>query len=237
MEITFLIASFLSGVFMFLAPCTLPLVPAFLAFVSGNDRKKVIINTIFFIFGFSLVFILLGSLVSFLGSHLIIFRSFLMKIGGVLIIIFGLYILRVFRLPIFEKNFYFIRFKNIKPGTKSGAFILGSSFAAGWTPCVGPILASILLIAGNAQTVLVGTFLLFIFSLGLSIPFLVTAILSSKIKNIFNIISEHSWVYKIGGFLLIFIGILLITDNFYLLIRFGFNIFSFINYENILNLL
>lgn len=232
-----MISAFLAGVFMFLAPCTLPLVPGFLSFVSAGERKKMIINTLFFILGFSLIFILFGALISFLGTKLVVARYFLSKIGGILIIIFGLYILRVFRLPLFEKTRNIFYFKNLKPGNSGSAFILGVSFATGWTPCVGPILASILLIAGNTGTVLVGTFLLAVFSLGLALPFLITAMLAHRMKNVFSKISENKWVYRLGGALLVFIGILLFTDNFYLLLRFGFNILDFLGYERILNFL
>ncbi|MDQ5883167.1 MAG: cytochrome c-type biosis protein [Patescibacteria group bacterium] len=237
MEIVFLIGAFFAGVFMFVAPCTLPLVPGFLSFVSAGEKKKVILNTLFFILGFSVVFILLGALTSFLGSKLFIVRSVLSKVGGILIIIFGLYILRVFRLPFFERATNIFHFKHLKPGNSGSAFVLGVSFAAGWSPCVGPILASILLIAGNTETVLVGTFLLSVFSLGLALPFLVTAILAHRMKNIFKKISENEWVYKLGGALLIFIGVLLFTDNFYLLIRWGFQALNFFGYEKILNFL
>ena len=237
MEIAFLLSAFFAGVFMFLAPCTLPLVPGFLSFVSAGEKKKVVINTLFFILGFSLVFIMFGALASFLGTKLLIARSVLSKIGGILIIIFGLYILRVFRLPFFERVRNIFHFRHLKPGNSGSAFILGVSFATGWTPCVGPILASILLIAGNTQTVLVGIFLLGIFSLGLALPFLITAILVHRTKNIFSKISEKKWVYKIGGFLLIFIGVLLFTDNFYLLLRWGFQFLNFFGYEKILNFL
>ncbi|MDQ5901572.1 MAG: cytochrome c-type biosis protein [Patescibacteria group bacterium] len=237
MEFAFLVSSFLAGVLMFLAPCTLPLVPGFLSFVGGEDKRKTIVNTLFFILGFSLVFIGFGVLVSFLGESLVIFRNTLSFLGGVLIIFFGLYILRFFRIPLLERSFKIFNFGKLKPHTKSGSFILGVSFASGWTPCVGPILASILLIAANTDTVLVGTFLLFVFSLGLAIPFLVTAILSRRINNIIQRINKNDWVYKIGGLLLVFIGFLLVTNNFYLFTRWGFQLLDFIGYDKILNLL
>ena len=234
MEATFLIAAFLSGVFMFLAPCTLPLVPGFLSFVGGHDRKKTIINSLFFILGFSVVFILFGVLAGLIGQKLVVVRGVLSKVGGVLIIIFGLYILRFFRLPFFVIYISLFHFRNLKPGNSGRAFVLGVSFATGWTPCVGPILASILLIAGNTQTILIGTLLLLVFSLGLAIPFLITAILADRVKNIFSKITKNDWVYKLGGVLLIFIGVLLITDNFYLFLRWGFQLIDFINYSSLL---
>jgi cytochrome c-type biogenesis protein len=237
MEIAFLISAFFAGVFMFLAPCTLPLVPGFLSFVGGDDRNKTIKNTLFFILGFSFVFISFGALVSFLGESLVVFRNTLSFLGGVFIIFFGLYILRLFRLPVFERSFQIFNFRGLKPYTKTGSFILGVSFASGWTPCVGPILASILLIAANTQTVLVGTFLLTVFSFGLALPFIITAILSHRFKNVIEKINKNTWVYKLGGVLLVLIGALLVTNNFYLFTRWGFQFLDFIGYEKILNLL
>lgn len=234
MEPTFVIAAFLAGIFMFVAPCTLPLVPGFLSFVGGGDRRKTIINSLFFILGFSVIFILFGILAGLVGQKIVIVRAVISKIGGVLIIFFGLYILRFFRLPFFERGRSLFHFHHLKPGNSGSAFILGVSFATGWTPCVGPVLASILLIAGNTDTVLTGTLLLTIFSLGLAIPFLVTAVLADRVKNVFSKITKNEWVYKVGGILLILIGVLLITDNFYLFLRWGFQALDFINYESIL---
>lgn len=237
MDAGFIISAFLAGVFMFLAPCTLPLVPGFLSFVGGDEKNKVIKNTLFFIFGFSIVFIFFGILASFAGGFLNEIRNTISFIGGLIIIFFGLYILGLFRFSLFEKNINFSRFFNIKPKTKRGSFILGLSLALGWTPCVGPILASILILASNTETVFLGGFLLFIFSLGLGLPFLLLAFLHNRADGLIKKINKNNFLYKAGGAVLILIGFLLATNNFYLFTRWGFQLLDFIGYEKILNLL
>lgn len=253
MEIAFglIISAFVAGIITFLAPCTLPLVPAYLGFISGVStkdledplkasaaRKKIIINGVFFILGFSIIFISFGVLAGFLGQSLATSRDILSKIGGILIILFGLFMLGVFKIPALsvDKRIKIPSFLTI--GKPTSSFAIGSAFAIGWTPCVGPILGSILLLASTSTTALQGGMLLTVFSLGLAIPFIFIAFAFSKATEYIKQISKYlKWVSMIGGIFLIGLGILLFTNNFSLLIQYGYVFFDFINYEGILKFL
>ncbi len=251
MEIGFAISAFVAGVITFLAPCTLPLVPAYLGFISGvsaddlkdkkkarGARKKIILNSFAFVIGFSIVFIIFGTLAGFLGQGLVAYQSILTRVGGVFIIVFGLVMLGIFKIPALqiERKIKLPAF--VKVGTTSSSMIIGVIFALGWTPCVGPILGSILLLASTSSTALQGAFLLAVFSAGLAVPFIAIAFLfSSATKYIGAVTKYFVWVSAIGGIFLILLGILLLTDNFNLLVQYGFQIFRVFEYDAILDLL
>lgn len=251
MDFSLIIPAFIAGVLTFLAPCTLPLVPGYLAFISGASiedlkdpekakgaKRRIFLNGVLYVFGFSIVFIAFGTLAGFLGVALAPSRIWLARIGGILVIIFGLFLMGVLKLPFLTKEF------QLKVGGAVGgkqgrnSFILGSAFAFGWTPCVGPILGSILLLASTATTALQGAVLLSIFSLGLAVPFLAVALgASSAAKYIAKLSKLLSVISIIGGIFLIGLGILLFTNKMALLISYGYRFFNFINYDALLDYL
>jgi len=237
MNLIFTLSAFIAGVLTFLAPCTLPLTPAYLGFISGmsaddlqdpkkakSAKRKIFLNGVFFVLGFSVVFIIFGTLSGLLGTALASSRIWLTRIGGVFVIT--------------EKRLKIPAALQSKRGKSITSFILGGSFAIGWTPCVGPILGSILLLASTSVTALQGVLLLSIFSLGLAIPFLLLAagmgFISKYIKHLTRYLHL---VTIIGGIFLIFLGTLLVTNKFTLLISWGFRLFEFINYEGLLKFL
>jgi len=244
-----IIPAFIAGMLTFLAPCTFPLLPAYISFISGTSIKdikniektnkiklKIFYNGLFYVLGFSLVFIVLGSLFGLGGSFLIKYRIWVSRIGGAFVILFGLYILNIIKLPniniSIEGSSYL---KKLQPGNALSSFILGVIFAMGWTPCVGPILGSVLLLASSTATLAKGALLLAIFSLGLALPFLIIAIgfgwvteYLKKINKYLNIISI------IAGIFLLIMGLLLITNNFAQWNAFFYNLFNFLNYEKII---
>jgi len=236
-----IISSFFAGIVMFIAPCTLPLVPAVLSFVSGVSledgtsfkkyRGKVVLHTLLFVIGFSLVFIILGGLAAQIGSY--IDRVLLTRVAGVVLIAFGFLMIGL-RLPIVSNDLVvklplFLR----KPG-KFSSFLLGLVFGVGWTPCAGPVVGTILTVAA-IEGGIKGVFLLTIFSLGLTIPFLITAYFLGSIGPLLNLISRYvKYVYMFSGVLLILFGVLLATNNFGLLLRWGFRLLRIFNYEGIL---
>jgi cytochrome c-type biogenesis protein len=251
MEFSLILPAFVAGLLTFLAPCTLPLVPAYLGFISGVStddlkdptkdkgvRRKIILNGVFFILGFSIVFILFGTLAGLLGQGLVPYRIWSGRIGGALVILFGLFMLGVFRLPFLQAEHRIKMPSFLKVGKPSSSLAIGSAFAFGWTPCVGPILGSILLLASTSSTAFQGAFLLAVFSAGLAVPFLLIAVGFSKALMYIDKLSKYlKWVSIIGGVFLIALGILLITDSFNLLIQYGYQIFDFINYEGLLDYL
>jgi cytochrome c-type biogenesis protein len=224
LSLTFIFSAFIAGLLTFLAPCTLPLVPAYLGFISGvsvrdlNDKerskfvkRKILWNGVAFIFGFTLVFIFFGTLAGFLGQTLTPFRIWLTRIGGALVLLFGLFMMGAlsFKMLRIEKRMRVPSF--ITLGKPTSSFAIGSAFAFGWTPCVGPILGSILLFASTSGTALTGAFLLAVFSIGLAVPFLlITFGISSAtqyINTYFRIIRDYSaWILGVLG---LFVGLLL----------------------------
>jgi len=245
LSFTFAISAFIAGLLMFLAPCTLPLVPAYLAFISGvkqdevknnkTARRKIRLNAISFVLGFSVIFISFGILAGFFGSFVGPYRVLLSQIGGAFIIIFGLMMLDIIHFVPLARDHKMKLPKFIKPGEPKSAFLIGSIFALGWTPCVGPVLASILLLATTKATIFSGALLLALFSAGLAVPFIATAMLYARAGNLIAKYSKVSrFVSIFGGILLIGIGLLLLSDNFGLTIQYGFRIMEFFGLGNFL---
>jgi cytochrome c-type biogenesis protein len=217
--------AFAAGLLTFLSPCILPLIPAYISYITGISfdelkesqakeiRKKTLVHSLLFILGFSAVFILLGASASYAGKLLIAYRATIMRIGGGLVILFGLYLMGVFRLNFLSREKK-IEFKPRK-GSKIGSFILGVTFAAAWTPCVGPVLGSILMLAGTRESMFQGIWLLSFYSLGIAVPFITTAIFINSFLAHFVKLKKYMPVIKfICGVLLIIIGILLIGGRF-----------------------
>lgn len=226
MESVSWIAAFFAGVLSFVSPCVLPLVPAYISFMSGvtaeefrgevarSDRnRRVAAASIMFILGFSVVFIALGASATFFGRFLLSKIGLLSKIAGVLIIILGLHMIGVFRIGFlnYEKRF--------QTGGKRvrlfSSFLAGIAFAFGWTPCIGPILAAILAYAGTRETVGQGVVLLAVYSLGLAIPFFLTGMFTGAFFAVTGRLKRHfHTVEVVSGGLLILVGILIFTNSF-----------------------
>ena len=250
---TFVVSAFVAGVVTFLAPCTLPLVPGYLSFISGSSlsdlqhpekakkaRSKIFLNGVLYVIGFSAVFIAFGTLFGLGGSLFFQYRDLLITLGGVFVILFGFFLLapaitgvtngriNVLRLPFlqFLSAEHQIHAGNkLTPGKPLSSLIFGGTFALGWSPCVGPILAVILTLAASSATVEQGALLLFVFSLGLAIPFLGTALAIGWASTHFAAIAKAlNWVSLVGGIFLILLGYMMITGDFVVLnsLIFGF---------------
>lgn len=270
-NITFF-AAFLGGIVAFLSPCVLPIIPGYIAYISGvsvtSEREKgidwkVVLSAVAFVIGFSIVFTLMGAASTTIGSFLQEYKWIISKIAAIVVIILGvhftgilqsekakklligatvvaviIYIIDIainketfgngfyiFILAIILDIFYFSGFYKVlyiqktteiqkKPPGIIGAFLVGIAFALGWTPCIGPILGAILLIASQQETVMQGTMLLFAFSLGLGIPFIITATAINLFFKFFNVVRKYFLIIEmVGGILLIAVGILLMTGQ------------------------
>lgn len=222
-EVTFT-AAFLFGILSFASPCVMPLIPSYLSFITGlsfedltgkQDRKRIrkitALNSIFFILGFSSIFILLGASSSFIGSLLFEYKDAIRKIGGVLIIIFGLYVIGIIK-PGFLTKEKKVHLQE-KPIGYLGSFLVGVAFAAGWTPCIGPVLGSILLYASQSESVGYGVQLLSVYSFGLGLPFFIASLALNTFLSYFRRIQKYMKVINlISGILLIVAGILIFTN-------------------------
>lgn len=214
--------AFTAGVFSFLSPCVLPLVPSYLTFVTGMsledlqegvNRKATFIHSLLFVTGFSLIFIALGASASFLGQFLRQYELWIARIGGVIIILLGLHMAGVFRFNALmrEKRVHL----NDKPAGYLGTLGVGMAFGAGWTPCIGPILGAILTYGMTQDTMWAGVGLLTVYSLGLAIPFLIASLALDWFLQTFK--RFRTWipiVEKASGVLLVLLGILLLTGQF-----------------------
>lgn len=251
MDFSLIIPAFIAGILTFLAPCTLPLVPGYLGFISGvstNDlqdptkakivRRKIFLNGVLYVIGFSLVFIILGSLFGLGGAALIKYRLWFSRIGGVFVIFFGLFMIGILKLPFLNVEKHIGSVKALKPGNPVSSLIFGAAFAFGWTPCVGPILGSILTLAASSATIGQGAFLLAVFSLGLAVPFLIIAASVGSASAYLTKLSKYLNVISvIGGIFLVFLGVLLLTNNLGVWISYFYQIFNFINYDSLLDYL
>jgi cytochrome c-type biogenesis protein len=220
--------AFSAGLFSFLSPCVLPLFPSYLSFITGMSvadlsaelspavRRRVLVHSLVFVLGFSLVFVGLGASFSAVGQFLLDYRDWIRLVGGALIVIFGLYIAGVFRLGIFGRTAQWQISE--KPAGYLGTLLVGVTFAIGWTPCVGPILGAILSLAGTAETVSRGVGLLVAYSAGLGLPFLLSAIaLGSFLKFFKRYRPFIPTVERAAGVLLVVVGVLVITNKYVLL--------------------
>lgn len=220
--VSFFVA-FTAGVLSFLSPCVLPLVPSYVGFLTGmsvdelgQKRGTAFLHGLWFVAGFSLVFILLGAGASALGRLLNDSQLWLGRIGGVLLILFGLYLVGVLR-PAFLMRERRIQLSQ-KPLGYFGSGVVGFTFGAAWTPCIGPILGGILTLAATREGLGAGMGLLAIYATGLAIPFLLTAVALDRFLVWFQRFRPYLvWVDRVAGTILIILGILLITDRFTLL--------------------
>lgn len=209
---------FSEGLLAFLSPCILPMLPVYLMYLGGNGDKvkserQLVINTLGFIAGFTLVFVTLGATASGLGHLMQANRQLLQRISGVILIIFGLHFCGWIHIPFLNRT------KAMQANTKDLRFfsslLFGSAFSFGWTPCLGPFLGSALLLAGNSATLYTGMLLLLVFSLGLGLPFLATALLWDHLQGTLNFFKKHLHIIKlISGLLLMLIGALMLFDLF-----------------------
>lgn len=215
--------AFLAGLLSFLSPCVLPMIPSYVGFLTGMSveelharRGTAVLNGLWFVAGFSLIFMVLGATASVLGNFLGRQQIWLGRVGGVLVIVFDLYLLGVLR-PGFLMREWRLEIAH-KPVGYFGSAFVGVAFGAAWTPCVGPILGAILTLAAARTSVEQGTVLLGVYALGLAIPFLLTALALERFLAWFQRFRPYIvWVDRVAGVMLILLGILLVTDRFTLL--------------------
>jgi len=224
-DVSTLIA-FTAGLLSFVSPCVLPLVPSYITYITGVSFKDLtdekakskvrwatILHSILFISGFSTVFILMGASASYLGQILVEYQSWIMKVGGLLIIVLGIHFTGIINIPFLQMEKRFELRK--KPLGYLGSFLVGVVFAAGWTPCIGPILSTILIYASTSKNYMTGVYLLTVYSLGLGIPFFLSSLAFNAFLSAFDKIKRYMrWVTLISGIFLIIIGILFLTDTF-----------------------
>ncbi len=208
--------SFAAGLVSFFSPCVIPLIPGFLAFLTGETVVKqdkglnwnAFYKSLSFVAGFSLIFVLMGLSASTVGRFLIDYQASINIIGGAIIILFGLHMLGLLELSFLLRG-------GMKAPKLSNGFLLGIAFSIAWTPCVGPFLASILIIAGSEASISQGAILLSFYSLGLGIPFLLAALFWGKIIGFATNLAKFSWyLNKIAGAILVLLGILIMTGKF-----------------------
>ena len=227
-----LLGAFAAGILSFLSPCVLPLVPSFLTYLTGLTfadlqaehpthivRRQTIIHSLLFIVGFTIVFVMLGASATFVGSFLRENMQIMRRVGAILIIFFGLHVCGLLPISLLlgEKR---VNMRH-KPAGYFGSVIVGITFAAGWTPCIGPILASILMVAAAESTVYRGIILLLVYSLGLGIPFFLSALAIHRFLTLFNRFKKHIRLFEIiTGFFLIIVGILIFFDKLTLMQRY-----------------
>ena len=220
-----LIAAFSAGLLSFVSPCVLPLVPSYISYITGLSveqltdaservkfKKAIVLNSLLFIAGFSSVFIAFGASASLLGQVLITYQDHIRRFGGALIVVFGLYLLGILNLNFLKMEHRF-QFRS-RPAGYVGSFLIGVAFAAGWTPCVGPVLGSILLYASTTDSLVSGVVLLTSYSLGLGLPLFLTALGVDRFLAYFKQARAYLWgVSTVSGVLLVVVGVMVYANS------------------------
>jgi len=238
-----LFSAFIAGLLAFISPCILPLVPVYISLMSSkaiyrsesikiSERLYLFLNSIFFVLGFSIVFIVLGSTATIIGQALQNYSGLIARIGGIILIIFGLQYMGFFRIPFLNMEKKFKIPSSLKTGY-AGSFIIGVIFSFGWIPCVGMILSGILLLASQLETLLQGVLLLAAFSLGLGLPFILTGIFIGFFSNFLKKVNKHlNAVSIVSGIFLVILGIVFITGSIDLVAGFLSRYLTFLNKIN-----
>ena len=229
----------LAGLLSFLSPCVLPIVPGYLCFMAGTSldklhldegdeiKKKVFSFSLSFVFGFSTVFVILGASATLLSSLVYEYLDILRIAGGIIIIIFGIHFMQIVQIPFLNREMRY-QIESYRPGIV-GSYVIGLSFAFGWTPCIGPILGSVLSIAASSETVTYGIVLLMLYSAGLGIPFLIAAYAINGFMKFLSRIRNYIRLIEIfTGLLLILFGILILTNRIQELAFFFIKYFPFL---------
>ncbi|HTK54184.1 MAG TPA: cytochrome c biogenesis protein CcdA [Gemmatimonadaceae bacterium] len=217
------IGAFGAGLLSFLSPCVLPLIPSYVTFITGlsledvqKARRAALIHSLLFVLGFTLIFLALGATATTLGALLHSQRDWISRIGGVLVIVFGLYMLGVFNISLFSQERR-VHIAN-KPVGYLGTLLVGIAFGAGWTPCIGPILGTILTFAASSADLSRGIWLLLAYSLGLAVPFLLSAVAVERFLDLFSRLKRQMiWITRTSGVLMIAVGLLMVTNYFTIL--------------------
>jgi cytochrome c-type biogenesis protein len=233
-----LVTALAAGMISFASPCVLPLVPAYLGFITGRTadelalaqgkaRLRVVTQGLAFVFGLAVIFALLGASATVLGQTLLQNLPLLWKIGGVLVIIFGLQMLGVLQIPLLARTF---RVREVTPNVQRshvGAFGMGVAFGAGWTPCVGPFLGSLLALASSQETVAAGTLLLLIYAIGLGVPFLLAGLAVDRSLGVMRRLRPHMLaIERLSGVMLIVMGVLLFSERLTLITAYLTRVFG-----------
>ena len=216
-------AAFLAGLLSFISPCVLPLIPVYLGYLSGSTitkdqappRRLVFSHALMFVAGFTFIFVVVfGVPAGFLGGALGRFADYLVWVGGVFLILFGLHVMGVITIPIFNMQKKLEYGQDQTPGYLRSSLI-GMTFAAGWTPCIGPLLGAILTLAIQGQNVPLAMFYLFVYSMGLAVPFLVTAWMLTAATSRLKLLNRHmGLIERVSGAFILIIGVLLLTGTF-----------------------
>ena len=245
---TLIPAAFLAGILMFLAPCTLPIVPGYLAFIAGvpekeirktgfnEARRRVMLNALCFVVGFSVVFIVLGLFAASIGGILGPWRLFISRAAGALIILFGLTMLGLLKIPVLMSERRIRTPHFITVGRPESSFLIGMLFALGWTPCIGPILGTVLLFASTSTTAVQGAVLLCVFSLGLGLPFLLTAFLIGSAGKFFSKMQGSiELLSKVAGGILVVFGLYMMFGYMGFFVQWVTNVFTSLGFNSLLN--
>lgn len=246
--LTLALPAFVAGVLMFLAPCTLPIVPGYLAFIAGvpeqeikktgftEARRRVLYNALWFCIGFSLIFIALGLSAASIGGLLGPWRPLISRAAGLVIALFGLTMLGVVKIPVLMSERRIRTPHFVVVGRPESSFLIGILFALGWTPCIGPILGTVLLFASSSTTAFQGAALLLIFSLGLALPFMLTAFLIGSAGKWFaKMQGSIELLSKVAGGMLVVFGVYMALGYMDFFTQWATSVFSNLGFDSLLN--